>query len=214
MARRFQTLLLLTGMAMLAGCVTPVPPVSVTRFNRIDAATPLAPGSYVVRGIAAPGSAPDSPVGLPDTDYAAAVSSQLDRLGFRPVAADQGADYIVSLGVEHDVLRAAQRQGSGVNVGVGGGVSSGGYYSGSGVGLGVGLDLNRLFGGRPRDTIATRLTVRIARPGQTPALWEGRADSSARQGTPAAQPGIDAAKLADALFRDFPGRSGETITVP
>lgn len=33
-------------------------------------------------------------------------------------------------------------------------------------------------------------------------------------GTPAAQPGIAAAKLAEALFKDFPGVNGETIEIP
>ena len=31
---------------------------------------------------------------------------------------------------------------------------------------------------------------------------------------PAAQPSLAAAKLADALFKDFPGESGRTISVP
>ena len=44
-------------------------------------------------------------------------------------------------------------------------------------------------------------------------MWEGRALLEAKRGTPAAQPGIAAAKLADALFRGYPGRSGESITV-
>jgi hypothetical protein len=104
----------------------------------------------------------------------------------------------------------ASRNGSGVSVGVGG--STGGYRSG--VGVGVGLDLTRLFGGGARDVVLTRMNVRIDPRAGGMALWEGRAETAARDGTPAAQPGLAADKLARALFADFPGRSGETITVP
>ncbi|MEQ1689383.1 MAG: DUF4136 domain-containing protein, partial [Sphingopyxis sp.] len=65
-----------------------------------------------------------------------------------------------------------------------------------------------------RDVVSTRLLVRITRNGDDLALWEGRAETFARVGTPAAGAGLNAQKLAEALFRDFPGRSGETITVP
>jgi hypothetical protein len=45
-------------------------------------------------------------------------------------------------------------------------------------------------------------------------IWEGRATQSADAKSPAAQPGIAASKLAEALFTDFPGDSGKTVTVP
>jgi len=45
-------------------------------------------------------------------------------------------------------------------------------------------------------------------------LWEGRAQFGVRADAPLAQTSLGAAKMAQALFRDFPGRSGETITVP
>jgi hypothetical protein len=45
-------------------------------------------------------------------------------------------------------------------------------------------------------------------------IWEGTAVQAAKAGSPAAQPGIAASKLAEALFKDFPGVSGETIRVP
>jgi len=73
---------------------------------------------------------------------------------------------------------------SGSPVSVGVGGSAGSY--GSGVGLGIGIDLS----GPPKPIITT-----------------------VKQGTPGAQPGIAAGKLAEALFRDFPGETGATITV-
>jgi hypothetical protein len=58
------------------------------------------------------------------------------------------------------------------------------------------------------------LSVRIARRDGGNVVWEGRASVEAKQGSPASQPGLAAAKLAEALFRDFPGESGTTIRVP
>ena len=44
-------------------------------------------------------------------------------------------------------------------------------------------------------------------------IWEGRAEGVARDGTPNANPEASVARLAQALFQGFPGRSGEIITV-
>jgi Domain of unknown function (DUF4136) len=189
------------------GCATSIPPVELTRFHRIEVPASMPAGSYTIVARDARPGAPDS---LADRSYQAAVAQQLDRLGYRSsttVAAGQ-PDYIVTVGLDR-AERAADNRGGGVNVGVGGG--TGGYRSG--VGVGVGLDLTSLFADR-RDVIATRLTVMITRRGEELALWEGRAETIARNGTPAAQPGLAADKLATALFADFPGRSGETISVP
>jgi hypothetical protein len=90
-------------------------------------------------------------------------------------------------------------------VGVGG--STGSY--GSGVGLGIGINLS----GPPKDKIVTDLSVRIAKRIDGNVVWEGRASIEAKEGSPASQPGLAAAKLAEALFKDFPGESGTTIRV-
>lgn len=191
----------------VSGCATAIPPVEVTRFHRIDSSTAIPAGSYA---IVARDAAPGENASLADRSYQSAVAQQLDRLGYRSVltlAAGQ-PDYIVSVGIDR-AGRPADARGNGVSVGVGGG--TGGYRSG--VGVGVGLDLTSLFADR-RDVIATRMIVQITRRGEALALWEGRAEGLARTGTPAAQPGLAAEKLASALFAGFPGRSGETISVP
>ena len=190
-----------------SGCATAIAPVEVTRFHRIDTPAVIPAGSYA---IVARDARPGEPDSLAEHSYQAAVAQQLDRLGYRSsltIAAGQ-PDYIVTVGLDR-AERPADASGNGVSVGVGGG--TGGYRSG--VGVGVGLDLTSLFADR-RDVIATRMSVAIARRGEELALWEGRAETVARTGTPAAQPGIAADKLATALFADFPGRSGETISVP
>jgi hypothetical protein len=115
--------------------------------------------------------------------------------------------YRVSVRLDRSAARSRDG-GSGVGVGVGG--STGSY--GSGVGVGVGIDVTRLLGGGGPDT-ALRLSVRIDGADQQ-AVWEGRAETAVRSRSPAAQPGVAAARLTDALFSGFPGTSGQTITVP
>jgi Domain of unknown function (DUF4136) len=62
--------------------------------------------------------------------------------------------------------------------------------------------------------VQTTLHVRLLRHSDDLVIWEGRASQSASATSPAAQPGIAASKLAAALFQDFPGESGATISVP
>jgi hypothetical protein len=194
----------LLAASLLTGCATAIPPVEVTRFHRLPLATAPMMGSYRID--IAPGEGTSS-ASLATRDYGAAVARQLDRLGYRPAAGAE-PDHIVVVTIDRTELSAGDN-GGGVSVGVGG--ATGGYRSG--VGVGVGLDLTRLFADR-RAIVATRLSVRIARRGEELAVWEGRARTLAGTGTPAAQTGLDADKLATALFADFPGRSGETISVP
>ena len=74
----------------------------------------------------------------------------------------------------------------------------------------MGIDLS----GRSKWQVETMLSVRIVRRSDNLVIWEGKAVQAAKAGSPAAQPGIAASKLASALFQDFPGVSGETIRVP
>ncbi|MCU0729752.1 MAG: hypothetical protein MUF41_06610 [Sphingopyxis sp.] len=201
-------LLIAVGLTV-AGCATATPPAQVTRFHQLSAATApaarIAPGSFRI-------IAPARSEGTPSPEwstYAAAVQAELRRLGLDPVApnaAPGSESYRVTVAV--DRADRMTNRGSGVGVGVGG--STGSF--GSGVGVGVGLDLTRLLGGGEPDT-ALRLAVRIEQSGGA-AIWEGRAETAVRSRAPAGQPGIAAARLAQALFADFPGRSGQTISVP
>ncbi len=89
---------------------------------------------------------------------------------------------------------------------MGGAVGSGGY---SGLGLGIGINLS----GKPKGQVITELQVQIRRRADSTTIWEGRAQTEAREGTPASQPGLAAQKLAAALIGGYPGESGRTITV-
>jgi hypothetical protein len=139
--------------------------------------------------------------------YRTAVERQLQLVGL--VAADGAAASTAPVRVRIGFDRS-DRVGPGkrspVSVGVGG--STGSY--GSGLGLGIGINL----GGGPKQMQDLQLTVRLDDAATGRALWEGRAIAAVPVKAPAAQPSLAAAKLAEALFKDFPGESGRTISVP
>lgn len=182
----------------LAACVAPVGPVEVTRFHLPDTSR-LGNGTVAVEP--APGEDGRS---IEYRTYAAAVARELGRLGYREVALGTGADQIAQLSLEREAFRPGRSRGP-VSVGVGG--STGSY--GSGVGVGIGLDLS----GPPPEQVETRLSVMIRDQTSGQTLWEGRAMFAVKSSSPLAGSDLSAAKMAQALFRDFPGVSGKTILV-
>lgn len=188
----------LFALSFLTACVVPTGPVEVTRFNRAAEGVPYGTGSFNV--VLAGESASDA--SLAGTPYLAAVAREMQRVGYR----DNGANPDVIAEVRFGATTIRPDRRSPVSVGVGG--STGGYGSGVGVGLGFNL------GGGSAAQLETTLAVRIVRRSDQLVIWEGTAVQAAKAGSPAAQPGIAASKLAEALFKDFPGQSGETIRVP
>jgi len=182
----------------LSGCVVPTGPVEVTRFNRAAEGVNYGIGSYSVQiaGDSATGQ------GMAATPYLAAVAREMQRVGYSDKLGG-ASDVTAEVRVTTADIRPQRNP---VSVGVGG--SAGSY--GSGVGLGVGIDLS----GRSKWQVETTLSVRIIRRSDNLVIWEGKAVQAAKAGSPAAQPGIAASKLAEAMFKDFPGVSGETIRVP
>ena len=176
------------------------PPVDVTRFHNAQVA-PIVPGSVTIQANVMEEGHSRS---IEYATYTAAILHEMQRIGFTEARGDL-SQYIVRYTIDRAVLSAGGSR-SPVSVGVGG--STGSY--GSGVGMGIGINL----GGQPKDKIATELSVRITNRNSGSVVWEGRAWVEAKQGSPASQPGLAAAKLAEALFRDFPGESGTTIRVP
>jgi hypothetical protein len=188
----------LFALSLLSACVVPTGPVEVTRFNRAAEGVPYGNGSFVV-DVAGESAADRS---LSASPYVAAVTREMQRVGYRNQAGT--SDVVAEIRFGASMIRPDRR--SPVSVGVGG--STGSY--GSGIGLGVGINL----GGGSAAQLQTTLSVRIIRRRDLLVRWEGTAVQSAKAGSPAAQPGIAASKLAEALFKDFPGVSGETIRVP
>lgn len=186
------------AIAALAGCVAPIGPVEVTRFHVPDTSR-LGRGAIAVEP--APGGDAAS---LEFRTYAAAISRQLVLLGYSEAAPGSASPQVAQIKLERQFLQADRQRGP-VSVGVGG--STGSY--GSGVGVGIGLNLS----GPPPEQITTDLAVMIRDTASGQSLWEGRASFSVSAKSPMADSQLGAAKMAEALFKGFPGNSGETILV-
>jgi len=187
----------------IAGCSTigggPAP-AEVTRFHL---------GQQIARGpIAVEPFEPADANSLEFRSYAGAIENELRRLGWNVVNTVGQSEQVALIDVEQGSRESLSRSGSSVSVGVGG--STGGWRSGVGGGIGIGFPLG---GGGGRDVIATLLEVSIKRRSDGTVFWEGRATTEAREGSPEAQRTVAVQKLAEALFRDFPGESGRTISV-
>ena len=189
------------ALAALAACATPAVtgPVEVTRFVEPSRTAQLGQGTVFVE--TAPGLEGDS---LALAPYKDAVARELAALGYRE-APRASADQIAQVRVERYRSGPNGQRSGPVSVGVGG--STGSY--GSGVGLGLGINL----GGGPREMIDTQIGVMIRDKATNATYWEGRAQFSVSDNSPYADTPANAAAVADALFRDFPGNNGETITV-
>lgn len=190
--------LALAAMLGVSGCVAPVGPVEATRFHPADMAA-LGHGTIGIEP--APGQVDD----LEFRAYAGAVMQELTRLGYTaPLPGETSSGQVASLSLQRQRFRP-QRGSSPVSVGVGG--ATGSY--GSGVGLGLGFNLS----GPPPEQVETRLAVTIRERAGGKPLWEGRAAFTVRANSPMAQTSLGSAKIAEALFKGFPGQSGETILV-
>jgi len=185
------------ALSATSACVAPVGPVEVTRFHL--------PGTAVLgRGAISVEPAPgEDGAGLEFRSYAAAVARQLTLVGYSEQAA-AGTPQVALVRIRRGTVQSG-RQGGPVSVGIGG--TTGSY--GSGVGLGIGFDLS----GPPPERIDTELSVTIRDRAGGQALWEGRARFTVSGKSPLAGTQLGAAKLAEALFKGFPGTSGETIQV-
>ncbi|BBC70910.1 conserved hypothetical protein [Altererythrobacter sp. B11] len=191
-------LLSLASAPLLAACATAyVSPVEVTRFTGSQPAR-LGQGTIaVVPEANAPGG------GLEFSIVQRAVADRLQALGYR-VVPGEGASQVAELGFASFAQQPGGRR-SPVSVGVGG--STGSY--GSGVGLGVGIDLS----GPPPAMIDNSMHVIIRDNATGQALWEGRAGFRAAEKSDYASRQAAAARLASALFQDFPDESGKTVEV-
>lgn len=191
--------MMFAAFAMLAvsGCVAPVGPVEVTRFHAPDIAA-------ASRGTISVEPAAGQPADMEFRTYAVAVSRELARLGYTDALPGERASQNVAVVSVERRRFEPQPSSSPVSVGVGG--STGSF--GSGVGVGIGLNLSR-----PREQVTTQMSVTIIDRASGRHLWEGRASFAVDANSPMAQTSLGAAKMTEALFKGFPGRSGETILV-
>lgn len=189
---------------LTAGCATTqrAAPIDVTRFHL---GSPVDQGSFTVEPLRT-----NATISPEYRTYADAVSREMGRLGFTPVTS-VGSDsrYIVSVAF----LRAPRGyvdKPAPFSIGLGAGGGSFGRRSGVGLGGGVNLPIG---GDRQQAVIGSELSAQIRRRADNTVVWEGRAITESLEGKSDGQPVVVADKLANALFRGFPGESGITTTV-
>ena len=187
---------LLLGMSACTGTYTG--PIEVTRFVAEQPA-PLGQGTITI----------DFPEEMDNQTarnaFAAAVADELSRLGYTVVLdGSQQATQLATIRTTRNPLAAASSRGP-VSIGVGGG--TGGYRSGLGLGIGINLG-----GGSSGPNVLTELSVRISGEDGS-SIWEGRAQQPTSVKSPYSEVEASARALAGALFKDFPGGNGETVTV-
>lgn len=196
MAGLSRALLIVSSLA-LGACAASTPHTQVTRFHL---GQPLAPGQVAIEPL--PGQAGLN-ASLEFEAYSRAVGAELTRLGYTVAPGVNNSELVASIGVARGTRETQAR--SPVSVGLGGG-SFGGS---TGIGGGVSFPI----GGGARDMVVTELAVQLKRRSEGSVVWEGRAQTAARQGTPYADPAQAVTRLAQALFSGFPGESGKTIEV-
>jgi len=191
----------------LAGCATTNGgPVQVTRFHL---GAPVVTGTLAVEPMAG-----GSPASLEFKTYAAAVQTELLNYGYNAPPPGDAGQFLAVVGFTRTTEADGPAQRSGVSLGLGGGGFTGGGRRGGGGGIGLGGGISFPIGKpKQRYVILTELSVQIKRRSDATVVWEGRARTAAPETAAAAQTDATAHKLANALFRGFPGESGRTITV-
>ena len=137
--------------------------------------------------------------------FTAAIAEQLSQQGYTVILNGEAQPtYRAIIRTTRTSLAPASSRGP-VNVGFGG--STGSYGSGLGVGIGINLG-----GGSSGPNVLSQLAVRISGPDGT-SLWEGRAQQPVSIKSPYADVDASARALARALFINFPGGNGETVSI-
>ena len=139
--------------------------------------------------------------------YAAIVARDLAAHGFRPVDSGPTA-YVAMVRIEQTTRTGPPRQ-SPFSIGIGGGTGGGGFNGGGGIGGGITLPVG---GARNSDVRVNNLAVRIVRESDNTAFWEGRAVAEVGAGDAGASLAAAVPRLSAALFKGFPGISGQTVT--
>lgn len=190
-------------LALALGACATTPRLGPTEVSRYHLNQQIPPGTVAVEPVTnGPGISPEFSM------YADAVAREMAGLGFTPAPAGAPSQYIASVGFVRSP-RGTVRTPPRFSIGIGGGSFGGGRGGGVGVGGGIGTGI----GGRTHDVLMMELAVQLKRRSDGTVLWEGRAQRPGLSGRADDQPAAIAGRLADALFRGFPGESGITTTV-
>ena len=188
--------------SLVAGCATVAPPspFEVTRFHSAEGLAAVQERTVFIA------SAPGEDEGSVElANYKRAVAAEMAALGYRE-APRRDAAYTAEVSVERFTSGAQGRRRGPVSVGVGGGTGS----YGSGVGLGIGINLG---GNKNTERVGSQLAVMLKDRATGNTVWEGRAEWDVSRDSELAAPNANAPLLANALFSDFPGGNGETVTI-
>ncbi len=190
---RFRLGALLLAFA-LAGCAVSIKS-DVTRFHKLEAP----------QGAAIAIVSPDQrKQGSIEFEQASALlMTQLTRQGFSPAGGEPPV-YIAHLDYGQSPIGDFDEPSSSVSIGVSGG--SGGYRGG---GVGVGFGTSFPVGDSRGGTASRLVTLEIDRVDTGERVFEGRARSIG----PARNFDGALPYMIEALFEDFPGQSGTTVTV-
>lgn len=192
------TILPLATILAVAGCASGGRPhADVVRFHD---SRPLERGSLAV-----------VPVNSDDADslefrtHAETIAAELRRHGYRTGVPENQAQYVATVDITQIHSSGGPEQ-SGVSLRIGGGI---------GIGRGaIGGSVPVSGKTKMRTNVTTTLSVRISQQADKRTIWEGRAVQEISAVSPEASPATVVPALANALFRDFPGPSGQTIRVP
>ncbi len=144
--------------------------------------------------------------------YAAAVASEMARIGFDTAVAPGSATYLAAVSVTQQ-SHAVQRP-SPFRIGVGlGGFGGGGYGGGTAVGGGLGVSAP-VGKGRIDETRFNTLSIKLKRRADESLIWEGTATDLTSGRDPNSSLSAAVPALAHAMLADFPGRSGVTAHYP
>ncbi len=137
--------------------------------------------------------------------FEAAVIDQLVSAGYDTLPASAGHGQRAELRIVHGVAEPEEPPHKPVSGTMEVGVSN----HGSMAGMGINIDLTK----PKKALLSTRLEARIRDSASGAVLWEGRAEIATRDGDANWPTQKIAARLAEALFRDFPGKPGETYSM-
>ncbi|MBL8645657.1 MAG: DUF4136 domain-containing protein [Sphingosinicella sp.] len=188
--------LALTALALLAACTTNRFEADVTRFHMTQ---PGLRGSIYLEPLEKTAAGT-----LEFQNYASAVNAELAEHGFSLASGREGAEYVGVLAYGQ-TTREGVGGGSPVTIGIGGGT----FGKNVGVGLGTSFGIGEK---KTKETAINMLALKIERASDKSVLWEGRAVAEAGSTTRYGPLAAAMPALADALLRDFPGTSGQTVT--
>jgi hypothetical protein len=185
--------------AALAGCSTTMggrsAPVDVTRYHLSQ---PIPAGTLAVQPVNGGASGPEAQL------YLDAVAAAMGGMGFAAAPDSARADYLATVDFRR-TDRGQVRTRPPITIGIGGGSYGGGVGVGAGGSVGIGSKTRTVYG--------SELAVQLRRRGDNTVIWEGKAITETLGAADGTQPTDTATKLANALFKGFPGQSGITITV-